>query len=198
MRFTRGHSESETRSTGSTYGDTDTVDAQVTETKDTGTVCDDTDLGGMGPVLKHRADRLALLDGDVQSLGAGVDARVLETDVTNGGGIDEGHELAHVVHEQAVEEIDVLVLDGGEVQVLVDGGRSGVDHLHRASALGGEALHGVGKEAGEVLVDTLLGGERETCIGDDEVSTGHHKRGEMVLKGQTSNGDTMMRRVKQS
>ena len=89
----------------------------------------------------------------------------MEADIADGGSVDERHELTHVVHEEAVEEVDVLILDGREVEVLVDGGGSGVDHLHRTRALGLEALHGMGKETGEVLGDSLFGGEGETCIG---------------------------------
>ena len=40
-----------------------------------------------------------------------------------------------------------------------------VDHLHGTRALGLETFHGVGKETGEVLGDSLLGGEGETYIG---------------------------------
>lgn len=150
----------------STYRDTDTVDAQVTETKDTRAVCHDANLGFLaGPVSEHSPDGLALLDGDVQSLGASVDARVLEADITNGGSIDEGHEVADVVDEEAVEEVGVGLLDGGEVEVLVDGSLAGVDHLHGSGALRLEALHGVGEEASEVLGGALLGSEGETWRG---------------------------------
>lgn len=118
-----------------------------------------------GPVSEHGPDGLALLDGDVQSLGAGVDARVLEADITNGGSVDEGHEVADVVDEEAVEEVGVGLLDGGEVEVLVDGGLAGLNHLHGSGALGLEALHGVREEAGEVLGGTLLGSEGKAWRG---------------------------------
>lgn len=88
----------------------------------------------------------------------------MEADVADGGGVDEGHKLAHVIHEQAVEQVEVCALDAGEVEVLVDVGLTGVNHLHGASALGLEALHDVGEEAGEVLADALFGGEREAWM----------------------------------
>lgn len=95
-----------------TYRDTNTVDTQVTKTQDTRAISDDANLGvGVGPVAEHGADGLALLDGDVQSLGAGVEGRVLQADIANGGGVDQGHEVADVVHEQAVEEVKVLGLE---------------------------------------------------------------------------------------
>lgn len=147
-----------------TYRDTNTVDAQVTETENAGAVGDDADLGvRAGPIPQHGADGLALLDGNVEGLGAGVDGGVLEADIANGRGIDEGHELADIVHDEAVEEVGVLVLKRGQVKVLVDGGLAGLDHLHGTGALGLEALHGVRDEAGEVLGDTLVGGEGEPC-----------------------------------
>lgn len=187
---------------GITNRDADTVHAEITKTQDSGTVRDDADLGvGIRPVLEHCADGLALLDADVQGFGAGVEGGVLEADIANGGwslcksdmwngldgvvgiggrgltGVDEGHELADVVDEEAVEQVDVLVLEGGEVEVLVDIGLAGVDHLHRPLALHLQALHSVRDEASEVPVDAVLGGEGEACdvhvlVGDGEVGDG--------------------------
>lgn len=148
-----------------TYRDADTVDTEITKTQDTRTVCNDADLWVLElPVLQHGPDRLALLDGDVKSLGAGVEGGVLQADIADGRCVDKGHKVADVVHEEAVEEVHVLVLDCGQVEVLVDVGLAAVNHLHGASALGLEALHGVGDEAGEVLADSLLRGEREACV----------------------------------
>ena len=148
--------------TEETYRDANTVDTKITKTKNAGAISDDADLGVLaGPVLQNGADGLALLDGDVESLGAGVDGGVLQADITNGRCVDEGHELADVVHDEAVEEVDVLSLEAGQVQVLVDGCLTAVDHLHRSGALGLEALHDVGDEASQVLADTLLGSERQ-------------------------------------
>lgn len=145
-----------------TYRDTDTVDAEITETEDTRAVSDDANLGILArPVSEHGANGLSLLDGDIQSLGAGVDAGVLQADITDCGGVDEGHELADVVDEETVEEIGILVLESGQVKVLVDGSLAGLDHLHGTGALSVEALDGVGDETGEVLVGTLLGCESE-------------------------------------
>lgn len=142
------------------YRNSDSVDTEITETKDTGTISHDANLRVLaGPVTQHGANRLALLDGDVQGFGAGVDARVLKADIADGGGIDEGHQFTDVVHEQTIKQVDVLVLDGGQVQILVDGSLTGVDHLHCAGALSLKTLHGVGKKASEVLGNTLLGSE---------------------------------------
>lgn len=83
-----------------TYRDANTVDTEITKTKNTRAVSHNADLGVQArPVAQHGANGLALLDGDVQGLRAGVEGRVLEADVANGGRVDEGHELAHVVHE---------------------------------------------------------------------------------------------------
>jgi hypothetical protein len=147
----------------STYRDTNTVDAEITETENTRAISDDANLRILAtPVSEHGTNGLSLLDGDVQSLRAGVDARVLQADITDCGGIDEGHELSDVVDEETVEEVGVLVLEGGQVKVLVDGGLAGLDHLHGSGALSVEALDGVGDETGEVLGSTLLGCESET------------------------------------
>jgi hypothetical protein len=157
----------EMRSIGisSTYRDTDTVDAEITETQDARTVGDDADLRVLaGPVLQHGADGLALLDGDVQSLGAGVQGGVLQADVTDGGGVDERHELPDVIHQQAVEQVDVGVLEARQVHVLVDVGLACVDDAHGPGALGLKALHGVREEAGEVLADAFFGSEGETLV----------------------------------
>lgn len=145
-----------------TYRDTDTVHTKITETENTRAISDDTDLGvGARPVTQHGADRLALLDGDVEGLGAGVEGRVLEADIANGRRIDKWHNFADIVHDETVEEVDVLFLQRGQVEVLVDGGRARLEHLHGTGALGLEALHGVGEEPGEVLGDALLGGKGE-------------------------------------
>lgn len=118
----------------------------------------------MGPIPQNSADALALLDGDVQSLWAGVEGGVLEADVSNGRGIDQGHQLAGVVHEQAVEEIHVLMLDGREVEVLVNVCLTSPDHLHGALALRVEVLHDVRQQTREVLGDTLLRSEGKTYM----------------------------------
>ena len=69
-----------------TYRNTNTVHAQVAETQNPRPISDDTDLGvGARPVSEHGANGSALLDGDVQGFGAGIDARVLQADVANSG-----------------------------------------------------------------------------------------------------------------
>jgi hypothetical protein len=52
-----------------------------------------------------------LLDGNVQSLWSRVERRVLLANITDGGGIDERHEIADVVHKKAVEQVNVLILE---------------------------------------------------------------------------------------
>lgn len=94
------------------YGDADAVYAEITETEDTRAVGNDANLGvSAGPVTKHSLDGAALLDGNVQGLGASIQGGILQADVANGGCIYERHELTDVVHEEAVEEIDVLGLE---------------------------------------------------------------------------------------
>lgn len=104
-----------------------------------------------------------MLDGNVQSLGACVQSGILQAHITNGWGIDEGHQITNVIHEKAIKEINVLTLKTGQVQVLVDICLSCLDHLHGTEALGLQTLHGMGQETSKVLRDSLLGGERETC-----------------------------------
>lgn len=103
-----------------------------------------------------------MLDGDVQSLRASVQGGILQADITDGGGVDQRHQLANVVHEEAVEKVGALVLEVGQVQVLVDVGLSGVDHLHGTLALSLKRLHGMRQEASEISGDTLLGSEGQT------------------------------------
>ena len=100
-----------------------------------------------------------MLDGDVESFGPCVDGGILQADVANGRGVDQGHQLLGVVDEQAVEEVDVLALDARQVEVLVDAGLAGADHLERTLALLGGVLHDVGNEASEVLGNALGGSE---------------------------------------
>jgi hypothetical protein len=81
-----------------------------------------------------------LLDRDVQSLRSGVQRRVLQANVSNRRRIYERHHLRDVIDQEAVEEVDVLGLEGGEVEVLVDVGASTVDHAQSSHALRLKAL----------------------------------------------------------
>ena len=129
---------------GDTHGDADAVDAKIAETEDAGAVGHDADLRvRVGPVAQHGADGLALLDRDEQGLGPRVERGVLETDVANCGGVDERHELTDIIDQEAVEQVDVLVLQGRKVQILVDIGLTRIDHPHRPRALSLQTLHGV-------------------------------------------------------
>jgi hypothetical protein len=149
----------------STYRDTDTVDTEITQTKDARAIGDDANLRILArPVSEHSTDGLSLLDGDVQSLGASVNARVLQADITDCGGIDEGHELSDVVDEETIEKVGVLVLESGQVKVLVDRCLAGLNHLHGSGALGLEALHSVGEETSEVLRGAFLRCEGKSLI----------------------------------
>jgi len=95
-----------------TYRDADTVDAKIAQAKNAGTVRDNTNLRRrVGPVPEHGPNGLPLLDGDIESLRAGVYRRILQADVANGRSVDERHQLPGVVDEQAVEEVDTVVLE---------------------------------------------------------------------------------------
>jgi hypothetical protein len=61
-----------------------------------------------------------------------------------------------MVDEEPVEEIDIIGLQGREVQVFVDIGSSAVDHSQSSLALGVHALENVRDEAGEVLRDAVV------------------------------------------
>jgi hypothetical protein len=149
----------------STYRDADTVDTEITQTKNARAIGDDTNLRILArPVSEHSTNGLSLLDRDVQSLRASVNARVLQADITDCGGIDEGHELADVVDEETIEKVGILVLESGQVKVLVDRCLAGLNHLHGSGALGLEALHGVGEETSEVLGSAFLGCEGKSLV----------------------------------
>lgn len=125
-------------------GNADSVESKVTETQNTRAVCHNADFGvGVGPVLQNGPDGLSLLDGNVQGLWASVQGRILQTDVTNGGCVDQGHQLLCVVHEKAVKQVDILVLHRGQVEVSVDIGLARADHSQSTLALCLQAFHGV-------------------------------------------------------
>lgn len=44
----------------------------------------------------------------------------MEADIANGWCVDQWHELLNIVDEDAVEEVDIIRLEGGEVEVFVD------------------------------------------------------------------------------
>ena len=146
-----------------TYRNPHTVDAEVPQAENAGPVCHHADLGvGVRPVTQNRPHALPLLNRDVQGLGPGVEHRVLQAHVANGGRVDQGHQLLGIVDEQAVEEVDVLALERRQVQILVDVGLAGADHLEGALALRPRVFHDVRDQARQVLGDALLGGESET------------------------------------
>lgn len=129
---------------GGTHGNADSVDAKISETENARPVRDDADLGlGVRPIAQHGANRLPLLNRNVQRLGLRVQRGILQTDIADGGGVNKRHELTDIVDQEAIEEIDVLVLQRRQIQVLVDVGLTCIDHLHRPRALRLEALHGV-------------------------------------------------------
>ena len=83
----------------------------------------------------------------------------MQADIANGWCVNQWHELLDIVDENAVEEVDVVGLEGGEVEVLVDRCRAGIYHLHGAGNLCGHGLHDMWNETGEVLDDALFRGE---------------------------------------
>ena len=146
-----------------TYRNPHTVDAEIAKTEDAGPVRHDADFrAGVGPVAKNGPHALSLLNRDVERLWPGVQHRVLQADVANGGRVHQGHELPGIVDEKPVEEVDVLALERRQVQILVDVGLAGADHLEGALALRPRVFHDVRDQARQVLGDALLGGESET------------------------------------
>lgn len=141
---------------GCTYRNAHAIHTQVAEAQDSRPICDNANLGiGIRPVLENGADRLALFDGDVQGLGPGIQGRVLQADIADGGGVDQRHQLFGMVDKEAVEQVDILALDGRQVKVLIDAGLPGADHLERTLTLLAGVLHDVRDQAGEVLGDAL-------------------------------------------
>lgn len=144
-----------------TYRNANTVNTKVSQTKNAGTVSDDANLGlGVGPIPQDCPDRLPLLDRNVQSFGPSVEGRVLEADVADGGSVNQWHHLLGMIHKNAVEEVDVMTLDGRQVEIPVNVGLTGADHLERTLNLLLRVLHDVGNQTGQVLGDTLFGSKR--------------------------------------
>ena len=53
------------------YRDTNTIDTKIAETQNSRSVCDDANRGiRIGPVPQDCSNRLALLDGNVESFGS--------------------------------------------------------------------------------------------------------------------------------
>lgn len=154
-----------------TYRNANAIDAQIAQAQDARPICHDADLGiWIWPVLEDRLYRLALLDGDVERLGAGVESRILKTHVTNGGSVHQRHELLRIVDEQAVKEVGVLVLERRQIEIAVNVGLASPDHLERTLALLARVLHDVWDKTGEVLGDALLWGKREALTEGRDVS----------------------------
>jgi hypothetical protein len=57
-----------------------------------------------------------------------VQRRILQTYVSNGWCIDQWHHLFDIVDQQSVEEIGVVLLQGGKVEIFVDICAPAVDH----------------------------------------------------------------------
>ena len=128
-------------SCGYTHRDSNAVDAKIAKSQDTRAICYNADRRrGVRPIAEYGGDGLPLLDRDVQSLGSGIQRRVLEAHVSNCRRIYEGHHLGDIINQEAVEEVDVLGFEGGEVEVFVNVGASAVDHAQSSHALSLEAL----------------------------------------------------------
>ena len=126
---------------GYTHRDSNAIDTQIAKPQDTRTICDNANRRrGVGPIAEYGGNGLPLLDRDVQSLGPGIQSRILEAHVSNRGGVYEGHHLRDIINQEAVEEVDVLRFEVGEVEVFVDVGASAVDHAQSSHALRLEAL----------------------------------------------------------
>lgn len=126
---------------GEAYRDPNAIDTKIAKTQDTRTICDDADRRlGIGPIAKYGGNGLALLDRDVQSLGARIQRRVLEAHISNRGRVYKGHHLSDIVDQEAVEEVNVLGFKSGEVEVFVDVCGSAIDHAQSSHALRLKAL----------------------------------------------------------
>lgn len=62
-----------------------------------------------------------------------------------------------MVDEETVEQVDVIRLQGGKVEVFVYIRSSAVDHSQRSLALGIHALEDVRDQAGEILGYSVVG-----------------------------------------
>lgn len=100
-----------------------------------------------------------MFDRDVQRFWPSVEGRVLEANVANGGSVDQWHHLLGMIHQEAVEEVDVLALDGRQVEIPVNVGLTGADHLERTLNLLLGVLHDVRNQSGQVLGHTLFRSE---------------------------------------
>jgi len=95
-----------------TYRNSDSIHTEVAQSEDAGPIGHNANLGvRIWPIPEHGTNRAPLLDRDVQGLGPRVQRRILETYVTNGWRVDQGHHLLGVIDEQSVEEVVVLSLD---------------------------------------------------------------------------------------
>lgn len=138
-------------------GDSNTVKTKVTETQDTRAISDDADLRvWVGPVLEDGLDGLSLLNRDIQGLWAGVEGGVLQANITNSRRVNEGHHLLAVIHEQAVEEIGILLFDRRQVEVLVYIGLAGANHAKGTLTSLLKVLNLVRDQASEVLLSTVF------------------------------------------
>lgn len=119
-----------------TYWNSNTIHTEITQSQNTGSVSYDGDRWiWVRPIPKNRGNRFALLDGNVEGFRVCVQGGILQADISNCWGVHEGHQLSNVVDHEAVEEVGVLLLEGGEVKVFVDVRSTAVDHPHGSLAL---------------------------------------------------------------
>lgn len=113
--------------------DTHSTETKVTKTEDTRSVSDDNDLGLVGGIEggivlgEDVAERVLVVDVDVETLRSGVDVGVLLASLTDGGGVDNGGKVDEVGLDNREEELGILATGAREETVLEQGSREGVE-----------------------------------------------------------------------
>lgn len=104
--------------------DTHSAETKVTKTKDTRSVSDDNDLGLVGSVEggivlgKDIAERVLVVDVDVETLRSGVDVGVLLASLTDGGGVDNGGTgVSGLQLTRSDSQVDKVGLDSREEEL---------------------------------------------------------------------------------
>ena len=123
--------------------DAHAVRAEIAEAEDALAVGDDDDADvAMGPILQDLPDAPVILEGNIQSPRATENVAVLLAPLAHRRGVDDGHHLVEVVHDHAIEQALLAVLQREQVDVLLDVARLALEvfqHSHRLFLLRGNA-----------------------------------------------------------
>lgn len=98
-------------------GDTHASHTEISETEDSGAIGDDGDFDiGLRPILNDIREMASILETEIHAFGLLVDFGPSLASLSDGGGIDQRSQLGEMIGQESVEQVDIVVSEGAEVE----------------------------------------------------------------------------------